>query len=92
MSLDTNLCSEQRCICPVLGGQHVHFIGRNCDWMTTPSMLCHNNTNTITCGLSLIALAAVRGCRYYIDLLFLCLKEERSYDRIPNFTVSPTST
>lgn len=26
--------------------------------------------------------------RYYSDLLFLCLKEERSYDRVPNFTVS----
>jgi hypothetical protein len=27
------------------------------------------------------------ACRYYIDLLFLCLKEEKSYDRVPNFTV-----
>jgi hypothetical protein len=31
---------------------------------------------------------AYHTARYYIDLLFLCLKEERSYDRVPNFTVS----
>jgi hypothetical protein len=26
--------------------------------------------------------------RYYSEVLFLTLKEEKSYDRIPNFTVS----
>lgn len=25
--------------------------------------------------------------KYYIDVLFLTLKDEKSYDRIPNFTV-----
>ena len=25
--------------------------------------------------------------RYYIDLLFLVMREEKSYDQIPNFTV-----
>ena len=26
--------------------------------------------------------------RYYIDLLFTVMREEKSYDQIPNFTVS----
>lgn len=26
--------------------------------------------------------------KYYCDVLFMTLKEEKSYDRIPNFTVS----
>lgn len=27
--------------------------------------------------------------RYYCDLLFTVMREEKSYDQIPNFTVSP---
>ena len=26
--------------------------------------------------------------RYYVDLLFTVMREEKSYDQIPNFTVS----
>ena len=29
--------------------------------------------------------------RYYIDLLFTVMREEKSYDQIPNFTVRPAS-
>lgn len=30
--------------------------------------------------------------RYYVDLLFTVMREEKSYDQIPNFTVSLQSS
>jgi len=63
------------------GGNHLHTM--HCRLWTLgtmpPAMVARSNT----CLLRQLAVHH----RFYIDLLFLCLKEERSYDRIPNFTV-----
>jgi len=69
-----------------------------------PHMLCVHDEPMLTlhiCGMQLFPyhladyacrVLRVTPFRYYVDLLFTVMREEKSYDQIPNFTVSLQSS